>query len=609
MQLNAQKCFTFGHTCVANSLPHIESHKTQFRLVGASMKFDAKKEWTALEKERKARWQSTVQNVGLLPVGWFTKVKIIQSTMSQLTFGQGTHTLHCNRDDKRGLRATVVRSLLNRKFYDSSPGIVFALLSPPSIDPDFALNLSAFMLIKRMHPTPASRTELCAQVTSYRSKSTIDGPIDRIKQLLNNPVFHQTVHDFLNNSLDEHRWKHNLRERYRTDTWTTLSRERGQHFRGMENGIQRKLTTSLIDQLTAEADEVQNLCDKQLLPQLDPKFDPRPRLKVLRLILSVGLQSPERDHRHRRRQGTITCACGLGPPSLYHISWECPLMKDIRDPMLSYLPAPIQDLPPCFQFATIVPKNLFITQQSLHIIQNTLITIWQTHIEQWYGESDTPQPQPTITPAAPATESQPIIKRGHVLKLIPSGGIYCCRCGRSTKLVKHQRLKILNKVCTFPDLPPEEWLTAPGFRNDHSLAAAEKELNDKHNKGNHQLVWNRKVGKDKSKSNFGKLWCSACSQEWPWYTRFNNSIHTMCQPIAPPPEPPSWIALLSHFSPLPPTVSHDATSSTCPPPRRRIRGKQSLARQTSTVAVPGPDSGNVDNPSSSSGLSHRRGIG
>ena len=91
-------------------------------------------------------------------------------------------------------------------------------------------------------------------------------------------------------------------------------------------------------------------------------------------------------------------------------------MKDIRDPMLSYLPAPIQDLPPCFQFATIVPKNLFITQQSLHIIQNTLITIWQTHIEQWYGESDTPQPQPTITPAAPATESQPIIKPGSCSK-------------------------------------------------------------------------------------------------------------------------------------------------------------------------------------------------
>jgi hypothetical protein len=134
-------------------------------------------------------------------------------------------------------------------------------------------------------------------------------------------------------------------------------------------------------------------------------------------------------------------------------------------------------------------------------------TIWQTHIEQWYGESDTPQPQPTVTPAAPATESQPIIKRGHVLKLIPSGGILYCRCGRSTKLVKHQRLKILNKVCTFPDLPPEEWLSAPGFRNVHSLAAAEKELNDKHNKGNHQLVWNRMVGKDKSKSNFRKLWC------------------------------------------------------------------------------------------------------
>ena len=211
-QLNAQKCFTFGQTCVANSLPHIASHKTQIRLVGASMKFDANKEWTALEKERRARWKNTVKNVGLLPIGWFAEVKIIQSTMSQLTFGQGTHTLHCNRDDKRSLRASVVPCLLNQKFYDSSPSIVFTLLSPPSIDPDFALNLSAFMLVKRMHPSPASRRELCAQVTSYRNKSTIDGPIDRIKQLFNNPVFHQTVHDFLNNSLDEHRWQHILTE-------------------------------------------------------------------------------------------------------------------------------------------------------------------------------------------------------------------------------------------------------------------------------------------------------------------------------------------------------------------------------------------------------------
>lgn len=344
--------------------------------------------------------------------------------MAQLTFGQGTHTSYCNRDDKRSLRASVIRCLLNQKYYDSSPGIVFALLSPPSIDPDFALNLSAFMLIKRMRPTPASRQQLCEQVTTSQKRPNIDGPLDRIRQLLDNPVYHQTMHDFLNNNLDERKWQRNLREQYRNHTWTSLARERGQHFRGVEDGVQRKLTVSLIDKLTVEADEIQQLCDKNLLPHLDPKSDPRPRLKVLRLILSVGLQSPERDHRHRRRKGSITCACGNGSPSLFHISWECPLMKDIRGPMMPCLPAPIQDLPPCFQFATIVPNNMVISQHNLHIIQNTLITIWQTHIEQWYGEGDAPQPQPTVAPEEPTDEPQPIIKRGHVLKLIPSGGVF-----------------------------------------------------------------------------------------------------------------------------------------------------------------------------------------
>lgn len=105
---------------------------------------------------------------------------------------------------------------------------------------------------------------------------------------------------------------------------------------------------SLIDKLTNEADQIQKLADNNLLLNLDVKSDPRPRLKVLRLILTVGLQSPGRDHRHRRRKGDTTCACGLGSPSLFHVSWECPLMKDIRDPMLPYLPAPIHDLPPMF---------------------------------------------------------------------------------------------------------------------------------------------------------------------------------------------------------------------------------------------------------------------
>ena len=135
----------------------------------------------------------------------------------------------------------------------------------------------------------------------------------------------------------------------------------------MESGLQRQLTVSLIHHLTA--DRIQYLPDQNLLPPLDPKSDPRPRLKVLKLILSVGLQSPERDH---RRKGTITCACGLGSPSIFHISWECPLMKEIRDPMLTFLPAPLHELPPCFLFATIVPADMVISRPNLHIIQNVL---------------------------------------------------------------------------------------------------------------------------------------------------------------------------------------------------------------------------------------------
>ena len=57
------------HSVIAvleDSLPQITTHKSQFRLVGASVKLDSKKGWTDLEKERRTRWQQTVRNVGLL---------------------------------------------------------------------------------------------------------------------------------------------------------------------------------------------------------------------------------------------------------------------------------------------------------------------------------------------------------------------------------------------------------------------------------------------------------------------------------------------------------------------------------------------------------------
>ena len=144
MQLNENKCITFGDKCVSALLPQIDSHKTQFRLVGASIKLDKKPAWTQLERDRKEKWQSTIHNSGKRPVGWFSKVKIIQSTMGKLTFGQGTHTLHMGKDDKRSLTASIIRCLLNQHLYDSSPAIIFTILSPPTVDPDFPYILQLF---------------------------------------------------------------------------------------------------------------------------------------------------------------------------------------------------------------------------------------------------------------------------------------------------------------------------------------------------------------------------------------------------------------------------------------------------------------------------------
>ena len=621
MQLNERKCFTFGHKAVSACLPQIDSHKSQFRLVGASIKLDKKPMWTALERERRSNWQSTVENIAKLPIGWFGKVKILKSTMGKLTFGQGTHTLSLAKDDKRSLRASVIRCLLNQLFYDSSPTIIFTLLAPPSVDPEFSMHLAAFSLLRRLYPTTTSRTQLCHQVTAYDQYNEMDGPITRIRQMLDHPAFKQTIHKFLNNQLEEHKWQHDLREDYRQVGWKTLAVDRGQHFRGIERGVQRELTTSLIDILAEQAEHLQQRIDNNLVVQVDPKTDPRPRLKILRQLMSAGLQTPERDHRHRKQSGTVTCACGNGSPTIFHLSWECPLSQQLREPMMKALPAPLHELPTCFQIATIVPHDMTISKVNLHIVQNTLISIWQKHIEEWYGK-DEDTPQATVThitephleptqfenPSAPISAVHQAPKRGHILKLIPTGGVFCCRCGLQTKIIQHQRLKILSKACAFPDLPESDWLTSPGAVNSNPrILAAEKQLQEKHNRGGHFFVWNRLVGKEKGTASFGMIWCTRCGRQWPWKDRGNNMSRTTCMPSNTPPSPPDWVLNLSHYqrssSSSNANISNERSNAI---PMRRIRGKQTISSNLQTSPVSRNSPGTA---SSSSGIQHRHGIG
>ncbi len=328
MTINHSKCFTFGHKCVVDSIPAIQSHRSQFRLVGGSIKLDNKSSWTKLEEERVNKWKSTVCNIRALPTGWFTKVKILKATSTQVTWGQGTHKML----SLRGLRACVVRTLLNETFYDASPGIIFSILAPPSIDPDFSLHLSAFMLVNRLYADSAARAKLCATLTSPPAAYEPDGPIARMRQLDNHPVFKNTMHTFLNGHLHERQGQHNLREDYRQHTWSTIARDRSQHFAGISQGVNRSLTISLIHQWSKEADKLQRTCDTQQTSFPDPLNDPRPRLKILCMLISGGLQTPERDPRHRRKTGQITCACQNGSPSLLHISWFCSLYQAERKP-------------------------------------------------------------------------------------------------------------------------------------------------------------------------------------------------------------------------------------------------------------------------------------
>ena len=67
-----------------------------------------------------------------VPKGWFTKVKLMQKYTSQLTWGQGTHSLSLTVNRQRALRASVIKSFLNASDYSASPKVIFCLLAPPA---------------------------------------------------------------------------------------------------------------------------------------------------------------------------------------------------------------------------------------------------------------------------------------------------------------------------------------------------------------------------------------------------------------------------------------------------------------------------------------------
>ena len=634
LNINMKKTFTFGPKKFSNAVVEIQTHHDTFRLVGCSIKSASSAHaWTAVEKDRQASWQQTMSRVFLLPQGWFTKVQVCQSVMSKLTYGQGMHFLKASRDNLRTMRASVVRALLHEEHYSASPLALFALLAPPALDPAFALQLSAFRLIMRVHSSASARGQLKTAIQC--SSAQEDGPLTRAKQLHDHPIFVATFKSFLDNKLTP-TWEHDLREAYRLHTWRSLCSDRAQHFAGTWSGVDRKRTLSLLHSLTKQADLLQKQCDTGLATNPDPSEDPRAKLKVLRQLLIAGLMTPERDARHRKIKEEVVCACKNGCPTIDHISWQCHLFDHLRIEALQALPTTIDALPTCFRFCTIVPENFEISTQQVVIIQNSLIKIWQKHIQDWIEHADqfklSNQPTSTDAPQDPqmpsASQSQPsnpnenpqtstdrvVPKKGHILKLTDDGGVFCQLCGKTTKYLKHQRSKILNRPCQFPNLPPEQWLQKPGaFTSVVRLQQQWEELNSSFNQAKHQYVWNQKVGKDRKKPlTLGLLWCQKCGFEQAWMHRFNNP-KTRCRPKFPPPPQPNWVVQIqaddSFFqttSTNPPAVVSEAASSSrsdlvhsdpIPPltiannsslssqPRFRLHGKQNPFAQQSVSPI------------------------
>ena len=104
------------------------------------------------------------------------------------------HKLCVGKEAARAMRATVIRTLFDQDHYDCAPNAVFALLTPPSIDPIFALHLSAFMLIKRTFSTNSDIDKL--RLLLEQHQHAFDGPIARLKQLEDHPVFSKTIESY-----------------------------------------------------------------------------------------------------------------------------------------------------------------------------------------------------------------------------------------------------------------------------------------------------------------------------------------------------------------------------------------------------------------------------
>ena len=266
------------------------------------------------------------------------------------------------------------------------------------------------------------------------------------------------------------------------------------------------------------------------------------RASVLRLLLTGGLMTQDVVTRHRTNQTTL-CDCELGEPqTIEHISWTCSHHTVERQPIHQLLPR-IKKSKPCFQYATLLTEADSDLAPHLILIQTTLVNIWQDHIRSYLmGDSaSTPSDSsPGPSPAAPASHSvsDGLHENGHLIVSVPNGGIYCRKCGKYVREVKHRRLKISKVKCEQASLEPSKWLSKPGYAtNPRRLLGLFTDMTKFCKE--HELIWNGLVNQ---KDPVGCIRRLRCQKSWPW-----NNRHNMKRADCPPADrleiPHNWLSM------------------------------------------------------------------
>ena len=210
------------------------------------------------------------------------------------------------------------------------------------------------------------------------------------------------------------------------------------------------------------------------------------------------------------------------------------------------------------------------------------------HIRSFYAEDVNDTPPSAPIPSNNNSQQNASIRQanGHALAMLPSGGVWCRKCGKQCARLQHIKLDITKNPCPHANKDGSQWLDSPGFNlSSHRLDQLQEELETKYNKGGHVLTWNRQIGKVYNAPNEGMIHCDRCKRQWRWKDRVNNLPRTKCIPDSP---------------------SQSSTSrnqSITPTPKVRLHGKQApmsncFSSDTSTRSH-----------AASSSAAHRTGIG